>query len=38
MLDGLRADHQLAASLADTLDGPRNALSIAVTSDAAVKP
>ena len=38
MLAGMRADHLLAASLAGTLDGLRNALSIAITSEAAVKP
>ena len=34
MLNGLRADELLAASLAGTLDGLRNVLAIAVTSSA----
>jgi len=34
MLSGLRADHLLAASLAGSLDGLRNALSTGVTSTA----
>jgi hypothetical protein len=37
MLEGLRADHLLAASLAGTLDGLRNALATAATSTAAVR-
>ena len=37
MLYGLRSDHLLAASLAGSLDGLRNALSTAITSTAEVK-
>src|SRR5204862_4128371 len=37
MLRELRADHLLAASLAGTLDGLRNALSLAIASSAPVR-
>jgi hypothetical protein len=38
ILSGLRSDHLLAASLAGSLDGLRNAISNALTSNAEVKP